>query len=156
MRPAEVAATLRRPTLTSEWLSPMPRLERASSKNRRSRPRAAQAPAAPAVHEHKLKANDYTLGALDFGQFKVRRLWPDENFHDWMAVVMQVYTHFAIEEAKTGQRVLQKVGVPYIMRCKPPPGREMSEHLAKAIFTICREGLAMKGGRPPNKQNKTS
>jgi hypothetical protein len=42
MRPAEVVVTSRRPTLTSEWLDPMPRRERASNRNHQPRSRVEE------------------------------------------------------------------------------------------------------------------
>jgi len=137
----------------------MTRSRRASSRNRRSRSRAAQTPQAPIGPTpqppvvHQLRADNYTLSAPEFGQPEVDQAWLEKNLTEWLVLALRIHHHFASEEKRAGQRVLEKDGVPYIMKCEPPPGREMSKHLAEVLFTICREASRMSGGRPPGKKN---
>jgi hypothetical protein len=72
---------------------------------------------------------------------------------DWMRIGLQINNHFESERARTGHYPKEKDGLEYIMHCEPPPGRAMTPRIARVLFTICRESWAMKGGRPPGRQN---
>jgi len=79
--------------------------------------------------------------------------WSQDDMTEWLIVALRIRDHFASEEKRTGQRVAKKNGVPYIMQCEPPPGKEMTPHIAQVLFTICRATLDGKGGRIPGKRN---
>jgi hypothetical protein len=90
MRPAEVVVTSCRPTLTSEWLNPMPRRERASSRKSRPRSRSERKPRPQAINEPRanepsvlqaavfkpvaLSAPDYSLSSPDFADPRVKEI----------------------------------------------------------------------------------
>src|SRR5262249_3833568 len=79
--------------------------------------------------------------------------WSQDEMTEWLILAMRIRDYFASEEKRTGQRVVKKEGVPYIMQCEPPPGKEMTSHIAQVLFTICRATLDGKGGRIPGRRN---
>jgi hypothetical protein len=76
-----------------------------------------------------------------------------DDFTEWMIVTVRIRDHFVREEKRTGHRVLKKDGLSYIMQCEPPPGKEMTPHMARNLFTICRKVADMSGGLLSRKKN---
>jgi len=179
MWPAEVAVTSCRPTVTSEWLCPMPRRERASSRNRRPQSRIAEweklarelaehEKAAAAVREGMQalgrrgpdeKPEDDTfvpiddlvegkpiIGVAAAAKPKLTQWWSEDDMTEWARIVLQIQAHFAAEKTRTGHRVLEKDGVPYIMQREDPRGQNISKHIAAVLFTVCRDAADMVGG----------
>jgi hypothetical protein len=102
---------------------------------------------------YELKANAFSLGTPDFAEPKLTVWVSTEDFTEWMILTVRIRDHFVSEERRTGHRVLEKDGVPYIMQCEPPPGKKITPHIAKELFTICRKVTDMSGGCLPNKKN---
>ena len=127
----------------------MSQRKRASSRNRR-----------PQSHEVKRGSNDPpdTFVPIDdlvegavitgpaAGRPKLTVWWSEEDLGKWLAITSRIRCHFIHEVKRTGRRVLKKDGVPYIMSCDSPSGAKISEHMAKVIFTLCRDMEDMSGG----------
>src|SRR5262249_35146422 len=86
MWPAEVMRTSCRPTLTSEWLDPMPRHTRESSKNRNKPSHATERKKAPASLQQQLpkpsRAAEWGKAVRDGDREKIEALsrrGPDET-----------------------------------------------------------------------------
>jgi hypothetical protein len=72
--------------------------------------------------------------------------WSEEQVTEWMRTALRIQAYFAAEKQRTGRRVLEKDGVPYIMQHKCPRGQPISGHVAKVMFTLCRDAEDMTGG----------
>jgi len=80
--------------------------------------------------------------------------WSDAEVTKWLQLALRIAAYFAVQEQETRDRVLEKDGIPYIQQHRDPRGAPISNHMAEAMFTLCRDEKHMTGGLRPQNNKK--
>jgi hypothetical protein len=159
MRPAEVVVTSRRPTLTSEWLNPMPRHASKSSKVHAKPSRAAEwekavrdgdrekiealgrrGPGETPEKDTYVQIDDLVEGAPITGPAAAARP-PLTEIPELIGMMLK-----GIERHGGVPDLPKKVVADWFKGQTLSNGRVIEQHLADAMATCCRSAIGMRGG----------
>src|SRR5262249_39972630 len=109
---------------------------------------AASQPSAPAAPtEDKLRAENYSLGPLEFAKQTVT------EFSEMELIGRKLRERACIDEMTTGRRWTRDDWVKHAKEYPLSNGRRIEPRVALVMMTIFSPTERMKGGRPPNPEN---
>src|SRR5262245_9036068 len=165
MRPAEVVVTSRRPTLTSEWLGPMPRHASKSSKSRHKPSRAVEREQTPAhqsapkkeIQKSSEKAKeserylqeDAYLTGLAAARPPLTVTWSEASVPEFIAIELRAIHHFSklgLLDRKTNRYPKRDDVVEYYKQQRLSDGSLISPRRARELAPNLRPVEARKGG----------